>query len=730
MDNASWEESDNVRIFPGPGGQKELSSIEENDSLALALEFLSRYFGNSRPSAAITGDLPRVNGQLTLSGFIQGAERIHLQTDLRTVAVEEIPSLALPVVLLLKNGQACLLVKSEGTALTVVGPDFSEGIRTVFLEAISEAYSGRAVYVRPRLQFDEAQAELNISPTKSWLLATLISDWKIYAQAALATTIVNLFALVLPFFTSIVFDRVVPHQAMDTLHVLTIGVVTMIAFDFIIRTMRAHFLDMAGRRTDVLLSSRVLKQVLSLKMGASKRSSGDMANTLREFDSVREFFTSATLTAISDLPFAILFIIIIGAIAGPIALVPVVGFVVLLILNFAVVMPLDALVRKNYALGGQRNGLLFELLGNLETIKSIRGESWAQRQWEALAGHGALIGFKMRSLTQLTTHVTTLVYVLCPIATLVMGVYMLRDNSLTTGSLFAVVMLNGRVLTPLGQMTALLSRLRHVLVSLRSVDALMKAPTERPAGKTMLYPSQFKGGVEFRNVQFAYPGRDQDAITGVSFTVKPGERVAIIGRTGSGKSTIARMMLNLYEPKTGTVLVDQVDVRQIDPVALRRAVGYAPQDNALFSGSIRENIAVGAPWMSPEHIVEIASVAGLQTFIAESAEGLDRRVGERGEGLSGGQRQAICVARALIMDPKIVVLDEPTSMMDTAGEQMLKASLNRWLGSRTLILITHRLSLLSMVSRIIVVEGGRVVADGPRDNIIQHLRTANAAIAQ
>lgn len=713
------QQTASIRAFPGAGRP---FRSDGQDSLSLCLEFLTRYFGNPRPAASIAGDLPHVDGRLTLGGFVQAAERVSLATQIQAIRIVAIPQLALPAVLLLRDGGACLLVKIDGTAATIVGPSFGDGVRMIALAELEAAYAGRAVYVRPRFQFDRATDLLDLPPARSWLWSTLRQDWGIYLQAVLATAMINLFTLALPFFTSLVFDRVVPHRALDTLHVLTLGAAAVILFDFVIRSMRAHFLDVSGKRADVMLSSRVMQRVLSLRLGSAQQSAGNLANTMREFDTVREFFTSASLATIADLPFALLFIVVIALIAGPLALIPLAGFVILLVVGFGVVAPLDGLVQRNYQLAGQRHGLLFEILNGMETIKAVRAESWAQRLWEGYSGQGAVLGYKTRRLSQLMTHVTTMVYYLCPVATLLFGVHALKEESLSIGALFAVVMLNSRVLAPLGQITSLLARMRQTMAALAAMDRLMQLPTERQGDRSLLYPNNFRGALEFRNVEFAYRGRDQAALADVSFRIRPGERVAIVGRTGSGKSTIARLILNLHEPAKGSVLADEVDVRQIDPQALRRAIGYMPQDTSLFSGTLRENIAIGAPWADQEAVQAAARLAGLDVFVADSAEGLDRRVTERGEGLSGGQRQAVCLARALLLDPRILVMDEPTSMMDQAGEALLMRNLSQFLANRTLVLITHRMSMLALVERVIVLERGRIVADGPRDRVIQQMR--------
>lgn len=711
---------------PEPGARRQ-SSGGSGDSLALCLDFLLRYFGNARDVASISADLPHDGDRLSLAGFIQAADRAELAAQVIGRPIRSIPALALPAVLLLADGTACLLIKveAEGRA-TIVGPVFVEGVKVISLAKLEAEYAGRAILVRPRFSFQRSSEIAGDAPATDWLRRILLDDWPIYAQAIGATVVINLLALVLPFFMSIVFDRVIPHRALDTLHVLAVGVAFAALFDFGLRSVRAHFIDTIGRRADVLLSSRVLSHVLALKLGNRERTAGGLANAMKEFEAVREFFTSATLATLADLPFALVFILVIALFSGPLAVVPAMALFLLIAIALAGIAPLNAMTRDNYRLGGQRHAFLIEILANIETLKSVRAEAWAQRLYERQSAESAVIGYRVRRASQLMSNLSALIYFLAPVATLAVGVHQLSSEAISTGALFAVLMLSTRALAPMGQFTALLTRLYHAVNAIRAVDRIMRQPSEHDPGRTKLYPSGFRGGMEFRNVGFTYDRRDQPALADVSFVIRPGERVAVVGRVGSGKSTLARLLLNLHEPQKGAVLVDGADVRQIDPQALRRAVAYVPQDIALFAGSIRENIAIGAPWSEPALVLKAARVAGLDSFVAESAEGLDRQIGERGEGLSGGQRQAISVARGLLLDPQVLVLDEPSSMMDTAGEKLLRDNLAQWLENRTLLLITHRASMLALVERIIVLDHGRIVADGPRDQVLRHLRAAPA----
>lgn len=705
----------------------EPGAADQGDPLVLCLSYMVRHFGSPRPLKTLIGDAPRAEGRLALAGFRLAVERAGLTVEERRIPLGRIGNLTLPAVLLLEGGDACVLSGLKQGRALIVGPVAGAGETWRPLSELEEIYTGVALFVRHPVRYDRDTEGLPESRADRWLWDTIFADRKVYVHAALGTAFINVLALVVPFVTSIVFDRVVPHRAIETLNILCIGAAIAIGFDFLVRGARAHMIDTLGRRTDALLSSRIMRHIFDMKLGSGRRSAGGLTNTVREFEAVREFFASATLAALSDLPFALLFVAVIWLIAGPLALIPLAAFLAILAFALVVILPLDRIVQKNYQNAGYRHALLVEYLGNLETIKAIRAEFWAHRRWDAFTGQGAMLNFEQRRLTQLINHFTNAMYVACPIATLYFGVLQLKDEALTTGALFACTMLNSRVLAPLGQITGLLARLRHTMQSLKSINDLMRAPLERSAELQQIHPDRIEGAIEFRAVHFSYPGRKSEALSDVRLTIRPGERVAVLGRTGSGKTTIARLMLNLFEPDKGAVLVDGLDARQIDPHALRRSVAYVPQDIQLFAGTVRENIVVGAPWTEGERVLEVARAAGLETLLADSAEGLDRRVGERGEGLSGGQRQGISIARAMLLDPSVLLLDEPTSMMDSQGEAAFKATLANWLGRRTLVVITHRSSLLSLVDRIVVIDRGRIVADGPRDEVLRLLRDGRAA---
>jgi len=447
-----------------------------------------------------------------------------------------------------------------------------------------------------------------------------------------------------------------------------------------------------------------------------------MANNLREFESLREFFTSGTLIALVDLPFVFLFIGVIFLVTGPVAVVPLVTVPLVVLAGIILQFPLRRVIERTHRESMQKHALLVETIDGLETIKATAAEGRVQRSWERFVGLTAESSGKARFLSGIATTFAQVSIQLCTVAVVIYGVHMIIAGDITMGALIAATILTGRALAPLSSIAGMLTRLQQSRVALRSLDTIMKAPVERPADKTFLHRPRLSGQIEIQNASFSYPGQESRALDGISFQVKPGERIGVLGRIGSGKSTIARLLMGLYEPADGAVLMDGTDLRQIDPADLRRNIGYVSQDNYLFFGTVRDNIAFGAPHLDDKVVQRAAHIAGVSDFLRAHPLGFDLQVGERGMGLSGGQRQAIVVARALLLDPPILVLDEPTSNMDNSSEALFKQRLGQILPGKTLVLITHRSSLLTLVDRLIIVDGGKIVADGPKDEVLNALK--------
>ena len=538
----------------------------------------------------------------------------------------------------------------------------------------------------------------------------------------LAALLANLFALGMPLFVMNVYDRVVPNQAFETLWVLALGLMIMLVSDLVLRTMRVRFVDLASSRIDVKLSAFIMERVLGLRMEQRPASAGSFASNLRAFESVRDFIGSATVVAFIDLPFALIFMVVIGWISWYMLIPLVIGAAIMVLYALIVQGRMHELAETTYRAGAQRNATLIEGLVGFETIKALAAEAPIQRKWEKSAALLARVGAQLRLLSSTASNTSAFVQQFINLSIIIIGVYLISERELTLGGLIACTMLASRAMAPVGQVAGLLVQYHTADTALTSLNEMMAREVERPHDSHFISRGRLKGAVEFRDVSFTYPGQSAPSLRNLSFSIKPGEKVAILGRIGSGKTTLEKLILGLYQPSEGAVLVDGIDLRQLDPAELRRQIGYVQQDVMLFYGSLRENITLGAPLADDAAIVKAAEIGGILSLVNQHPKGFDMLVGERGESLSGGQRQGVAIARAVINDPPIMLLDEPTSSMDFSSEDDIKRRLTEFSKDKTVILISHRTSLLELAERIIVMDGGRIVADGPKEQVVTALR--------
>ena len=692
-----------------------------DDPLLDCLVIMTAIFERPHSSDALSAGLPLVDDRLTPELFVRAAGRAGLSARIVRRGLADITNLSLPAVLLLKGGKACVLIKQERGKASVVLPETGQGVTQISAKKLESMFAGYVIFAKPEFQFDKRSEATEMRPTKDWFWGTLKKFWRIYAQVGVAALFVNLFAIATPLFVMNVYDRVVPTKGHETLWVLVVGVSVIFAFEFALRWLRSYFTDTAGRGADVIMSSMVFQQILGVKMSSKPASAGAFANQLREFETLRDFFTSATMVTLIDLPFIFLFITLIFIIGGPVAFVPLAAVPIVIGAGLVIQKPLTKVVTESARESAQKHALLVESIVGLETIKSMGAEGRTQRTWERFVGETSKSGMKARSLSQLAMFITTLTTQFTTIAVVVVGVYLIFGGDLTVGALIACTILTGRAMAPLGQVAALMTRFNQSMVSLKTLDQLMQMPVERPVGSQFVHRPSLQGSIEFKNVTFTYPNQQINALENVSFRVNPGEKIGIIGKIGSGKSTIERLALGLYQPNSGSIRIDGTDIQQIDPADLRRNIGYVSQDIFLFYGSVRENIAVGAPHADDAAILRAARLSGVDNFVSKHPQGFDLNVGERGENLSGGQRQSISLARAFVRNPNMLILDEPTSAMDKGSEDWFIARLREYMVNRSMILVTQRVSLLTLVDRLLVMDSGGVVADGPRDTVLEML---------
>lgn len=549
-----------------------------------------------------------------------------------------------------------------------------------------------------------------------WLTEPMQRNRAIYAKVALAATVINLFGIVTSLFTMTVYDRVLPNNATSSLIALTIGLAIVVIFDFVLRTLRAYFADVAGARIDEEIGDTVFRRLLAIRMDVRSGSTGSLAAMMRELESLRDFFASMTLTALVDLPFILVTLAVIAIIGGPLVFVPLLMVPLVIIVSLLAQPALDRLSARAMQQAQLKQAVLVEAIGGLETVKANNAAPLLNARWQAAMEKHSQISLNQRLVSTFAVNIAVIANTISYAGVVVAGVGMIASQNLTMGGLIACSILAGRAVAPLGQIAQLMTRLTQARTAYAQINGLLEHPPEGPA-QTAIVP-RVTGQIELRKVSFRYPGQAEAALSDVSLRIRPGEKVAILGRMGSGKSTIARMIMGLYAPADGLVLIDGTDMKQIDPAAYRARIGVALQESVLLSGSIRDNIVLGRETIDDAEMLRAAQVSGAHDFIGVMANGYDLVLADRGESLSGGQRQAIAMARALTGSPPLLVFDEPTSAMDVQTEARLIKRLAVELADRTLLLITHRPPMLRLVDRVIIMDGGRIVADGPRDEVL------------
>ncbi len=669
--------------------------------------------------------------KISVSACLRSAERAGLKSSVMYRArLEDISRLTLPCILILKNDHSCVLVDYNETMVKVIMPELGDATQTMPREHLEKEYSGYAVFGALENRTDDRTKKIRPKPEKRWFWDVLLFYGPIYRHVALASVVVNTIAVASSLFVMNVYDRVIPNNAYDTLWVLAVGVGIAYLFDFILRNLRSHFVDLAGRNADVVLSSKLIDKVLSMRLDAKPESTGALVNNLREFEAMREFFSSSTFLALIDLPFLALFFALLFFIGGPVAFIPLAAMPILLFVGIYFQIQAKRSAERSYHHSMQKNALLVEMVNGLETIKSCQAESRMQKLWEAVAGISAQSSNEARKYSSKAVTFATFCTQMVTVGIVIWGVYRIGSGEMSMGGLIGCNILVGRIMAPLLQLASLLTRLQNSRVSLKALNVLMDLPSENQDQSVCMDFGSLNGEFVMDSVSFAYPGAQTLALDHVSLRIRPGEKVGIIGKMGSGKSSLGKLLIGLYQPKEGSVTYGGVDIRQMAVADLRSHIGYLPQEVILFYGSVRDNIALGDPTINDHLVIRASNLSGVADFVRRHPAGYGAQVGEQGRNLSGGQRQAIGLARALVRDPSVLILDEPTSNMDVESERLIQQRLMGAIQDKTLVLITHRLSMLRIVDRIIVMDEGKIRMDGPRNDVLQALQNRGAAQAQ
>lgn len=634
----------------------------------------------------------------------------------------------LPMIADLGDGQVGVLEQIDADGNVAIRLSGEHGLTTTLARDEVLHRTRRVLLVKPQSAVPDARVDEYIKPWKSdWLISEALKEWPRYVDVMLASLVANVLTLAAMLFTMQVYDRVVPAQSIPTLWVLFGALLIALTFAFLMRVLRTHITDLAGRRADLRISDRVFGHALRIRNDARPRSTGSFVAQLRELEQIRELTTSTTVTALADLPFFVLFLGVIWLIGGHLVLVPLAALPLLLIPGLLAQRPLARLSRSGMRESSIRSAMLVESVQNMDDIKLLRAEPRFQNQWNHLNETTATIGMKTRRLTGVLNAWTQEVQQLVYACVVLVGAYAVMAGELSVGVLVASSMLASRMVAPLGQMTGVMVRWQQAKVAREGLDELMKKPVDQPERSLRVHRPVLRGAYALKDVRFGYESANRPALEIKRLEIGAGEKVALLGRNGAGKSTLLQLLAGMQFPQSGQVLLDDVKTSVLDPMDMRRDIALLNQHASLFYGTLRENLTMGMPHATDDDLLRAMIHSGADAVVRSLPEGLDYMVQEGGHGLSGGQRQALLLARTLMRSPNVLLLDEPTAWLDEASERRFIDNLAPWLAPRTLVVATHRPAVLKWVDRVVVVDGGRVVRDGPKDEVLAKPATSRPA---
>lgn len=560
---------------------------------------------------------------------------------------------------------------------------------------------------------------------KEWFWNHLLEVKPDIKRVAILTVFINIFILLVPLYAMNVYNRVIPNFAIETLFVLTIGVIFIFIFDALFKMARAYILENMGRQIGSALEEELLKKLLLTQSQHDHLLAGSKANLFREIAQVRDFFMSKSIAYALDLPFVFLTLIVIYLISPSIAVVTFLCGVAIIGVNIVLQLPIFSLGRKLFHDGQVKHNYLFETIKGIETLKLTNAVSKRLHKWRQVINFYNFINLKIQMYTNLATNISYVIMQLATVLTLVVGVYQIQEKNLTIGALVALGLLVGRAMVPIVNISTLLSKYKEFKEALESLNKFWHIPleTQKPIDIGI---KRLHGEIEFNQVSFTYAGSKNPSLNNATFKIKPGEKIGFIGPTGAGKSTVLRLLTGLDTPSSGAIFIDGHEINTIHPVELRDNIGIMPQEPFLFDGTLKENIEIGRN-IGKDMLIKLLAMTGLEELVKRSGEGENFQVGEGGSRLSVGQRHLVGLARSLINDPSILILDEPTTGMDVGLEREMINHLKPIVADKTLILITHRFAALDLVDRVMVINNGRIIADGSRDDILRQLQSQNVS---
>lgn len=685
-------------------------------------EALIAAFGNYDLKPDLKGllaRLPRQPGPLRVEDILPLCKKMNLSVMTGHRSEDEVRGSGLPTLIVYDNGAVAVFmpVKGKTGAMKLYGEPKASGIK--------ESFS--ILPPSPDSKIDTAH--MRSWHALDWFWEPVRKYWKQYAEIIVVSFFSNLLVLAMPVFTMNVYDRVAVNFSEATLIVLTTGIVLALLFDFLFKSLRTHVLERVAAKVGAQYDLDLMERLMSIKPTAMKLSTGEKTNLFRELQGIKDFYAGRLMPSLVDVPFFFLFVGVMYVISPMVSMVPVIGAVAIIVITRGLQVPVNRSTEEFFKGQQNKSSTLVQMLSGTDTLKMLGATGSGLFQWNVVSSHNIESSRKNNVLITATTNLCVLVTYLVTVFVLVVGVHQIFQGQLTIGGLVACSLISGRAIAPIINLSGLIGKLKQSSDVLKAIDKIYNLPHDDIAQTSNSSKGPLKGAIEFADVSFAYPDQPRPALQKVSLSIRPGERVGLIGRTGAGKTTLARMITRFLEPANGTVFIDGFAMDTISPEELHRSVGYVPQDGFFFSGSIRSNILMGAEDASEETLQQAIQLSGLDVILQTVGGSLDMEVGEGGRRLSGGQKQALALARALVRNPSILVFDEPTNGIDNGLEATIKQGLDTYLRGRTFVMITHRTSLLSLVDRLVLLDGGRVIADGPRDEMLARLAGGNVNAA-
>ena len=694
-----------------------------SDPLLDSLVLLTEHFGNPCSAEALSAGLPLTGINLTPELLPQAASRAGLSAKLVRKGLNELPSMLLPCILMLKDKKAIVLqeLNIEENKAIVSLPE-TGGEEQLSIEQLESSFVGYLFLIKQQYRGDR-HFDVNVDSAKEhWLWQKIKNTSSIYRDVIIASVMVNIFALVSPLFVMNIYDKVVPNLAFESLWVLAIGASIAYIFDFVLKQLRGYLIDVAGKKIDIEVSSKLFAKVIGTPLEKRGPSVGGMAKQIGEFDNVREFLSSATISAVVDLPFALLFMFCIWLVAGDLVMFPIIATILIIGYTLLNQSKLKKAIEETNKFSSLRHGHLIECLSTLESIKANGAEGVVQNAWQQMIGHTSTWLLKSKVITNSVLNFASFIVQISVVAVVVLGVYRVSDNLISMGGIIAAVMLTGRAISPVAKLAGLMTRSNQTLSALKQLDLLMAQEGEFEDKAHLVSRTKLNGNIHAENISFTYPQADIASLQPMTLKIEQGERIAIVGHNGSGKTTLAKLLLGLYQPSQGSIQFDGLNSKQIHPSDLRKNIGYLPQDIVLFHGTIRDNILFGTRQVTEYQLIRAVQLSGVSVFTDQNSQGLDQQVGESGNALSRGQRQSIVLARAILNSPQILLLDEPTASLDSRAEKQFIKSINATAKDRTMLIITHKMDLLKLVDRILVLDKGKLIIDGPKEQVLAQLK--------